>query len=146
MGINSDIQEVLFSTLDGKEICRIGNVSPVTIECKQVDIYSENLSGHNFVSFRKQESLEVTIEEPTQTIQKFFQSHEPSKSKFAIVTKMPIPKRTHKKRRIAKKWLKRYGYKLINVLLPGIELVDCSWSENVIRFKRDSISAYKGDL
>ena len=55
---------------------------------------------------------------------------------FAINYCYQIQKRKHKKKRINKKWAKRYGFISIPIVIPGFRLEDGSDSNTIVFFNR----------
>lgn len=49
----------------------------------------------------------------------------------------PIQKRRHKKKRINKKWAKKYGYKMIPVVMKGWK-IETSCEDNTFTFVKEN--------
>lgn len=112
----------LFNKETGEEVMKFDNISEITLDCNDGQDYDFNLRQEKFFYDDREVTMSIDFNEPVD-MNKFY-------SLLGVdVSKMPdsydvkflkvVQVRKHKKRRINKKWAKRYGYKTITVTSKG---------------------------
>ena len=124
------IGEVEFKTMSltnvetGEEVIKLDGIQEVKLTSKEyVSEYAMDGHGNRLFPFYNTETtMTFTTDEPIDT-EKLYKmiSYDSSKlpDKYDIQFQKFVQARRHKKRRINKKWLKRYGYKTITVNAKG---------------------------
>ena len=112
----------LYNIATGEEVMKFNNISELNLECSDGQDYDYNLRQENFFYDDREVTMSIDFNEPVD-MDKFYSLL------GADVSKMPdsydiqflkvVQVRKHKKRRINKKWGKRYGYKTITVTSKG---------------------------
>ena len=128
--INIPIGEVEFKTMSltnvetGEEVMKFDGIQEVEFTSNEyVSEYAMDTHGNRLFPFYKTETtMTFTTDEPLDT-EKFYKmiGYDLSKlpDRYDIQFQKFVQARRHKKRRINKKWLKRYGYKIITVDAKG---------------------------
>lgn len=125
----------LYNIATGEEVMKFNNISELTLECDDGQDYDYNLRQENFFYDDREVTMSIDFDEPVD-MDKFY-------SLLGVdVSKMPdsydiqflkvVQVRKHKKRRINKKWGKRYGYKTITVTSKGWKIH--SGSDGTVEF------------
>lgn len=108
-----EFKDVLMCVIDGKEIFRLNEINNIT--CVD-DSINPDFTIEPYYSFSKQTEFTADFSADFQRIAHLISpSNNPDFHMEALVDR--IQKRKHKKRRINKKWAKRYGY--WDVILRG---------------------------
>jgi hypothetical protein len=126
--INIPIGEIEFKTMSltnvetGEEVMKLDGIQEVEITTKEEVTYAERNGSRLYPFYNPTTTMTFTTDEPIDT-EKFYKviGYDPSKlpDKYDIQFQKFVQARKHKKRRINKKWLKRYGYKVITVDAKG---------------------------
>lgn len=128
----------LFNKETGEEVMKFDNISEITLDCSNGQDYDFNLRREKFFYDDREVTMSINFNEPVD-MNKFY-------SLLGVdVSKMPdsydvqflkvVQVRKHKKRRINKKWVKRYGYKTIKVISKGWKIH--SGSNGTVEFIKD---------
>ena len=117
-------------SLDGSEIMDVSKTS--------IDVESEYVPNQKYEAWafpvEKDICLEINNCEINPNIQELFGiDHERFPASYEIEYIKLVQARHHKKKRINKKWLKRYGYKQIRCKSNGWEL-QCSSEDGTFEF------------
>ena len=116
-------------------------------EIKDCNLESSPINRINNFMFNNLKPVSVIVEdnETVQKINDFFKGQmNLSKNKYNIESKVPVSCRWHKKKRINKKLMKRYGHP--NFVLRKVILKDCKMKENPdgsYEFVKDGDSLYE---
>ncbi len=128
----------LFNKETGEEAMKFDNISELTLDCSDGQDYDFNLRREKFFYDDRDVTMSFDFDKPVD-MDKFY-------SLLGVdVSKMPdsydvqflkvVQVRKHKKRRINKKWAKRYGYKTITVTSKGWKIH--SSSDGTVEFIKD---------
>ena len=116
----------LFGSSTGVELGKFDNVKNVNMQSEQNVDYAYDAAGHKTVCFagKKNKTLTIDFDRPIDEneLYKIFGvdlSGIPDKYDIQIIKYIPI--RRHKKKRINKKWNKKYGikYRLVQAVTKG---------------------------
>ncbi len=90
----------------------------------------------NFFDFDKELtfSMDATI---SQDLLELIVPKQPEDTKMKIVYKKNIQARKHRKKRINKKWLKKYGYKEVLVISDGWQFEDINGTYNFVKYQEE---------
>lgn len=126
---------VLFDCGTGEQICEMDNVKEVSLESDQTDlVYDKNTSYR----INRDPTLEITFEDNVET-EKLYEifgvdlGNKPDA--YTILVPIIKQRRKHKKKRINKKWLKRYGYNITYFETKGWKLK--SYTDGRTEFIKD---------
>ena len=103
-----------FDKKDGQEIMISDSPSEVSFNCKETE---KNLTHSRKFS---NEPITLTLQSTPEDTKKLLDVLDPLRYEDVFID-IPIPKRKHQKRRIQKKWIKRYGFKHKKVKVPDVQ-------------------------
>jgi hypothetical protein len=134
----SDVKMSLYNVETGEKILDADDVRDVKLDVntKYETRYDEE--DHKFKSKLLCSDYEMTFNCDTSSldVEKLFGVDMATKPDAYDITYIKIvPCRTHKKKRINKKWLKRYGYKQVRVTSKGWQLN--TYIDGSFEFKKD---------
>ena len=143
--INIPIGEIEFKTMSltniatGEEVMKLDGIREVEITTDSQIDYDLNPHRANAICRSNAEmTMTFSTDEPMDT-EKFYKmiGYDPSNlpDKYDIQFQKFVQARKHKKRRINKKWLKRYGYKTVLVDAKGWKMH--LGTDGVVEFIRD---------
>lgn len=132
--LNNEV--VMFDCETGKQVCKMDNVKRISLESDQTDsIYDRN----NSCKINHNPTLEITFEDNDVNIEKICEligvdwNNKPDA--YAIMLPIIKQRRKHKKKRINKKWLKRYGYDFVYIEAKGWKIE--SHTDGTFKFIKD---------
>lgn len=109
----------IFDNETNAELGKIDNIKSIEMDSnveEEVDLY------HNIKKSIKKEHTFVVDFDNKEEILKEITSKIQGKEKYNIQLLKPVRYRKHKKKRIDKKWLKKYGYKYFIIMAKGIKI------------------------
>ena len=101
-----------FYTVDGVHLIPFGQIDTVSLTAEEQDM-PENFKVNTESNFTVELTNAAVFDELAKMVQP---------DRFNLQYTALVPRRKHKKKRIAKKWAKRYGYKEVERVIKNVRV------------------------